>query len=49
MSCLLGPRAFKTLTDVYAYAAAAQALGAVTRPEQTATYGGELERLSAAE
>jgi len=38
-----------TLIEVGADAAAAQALGAVTRPDQTPTYGQELERLSAAE
>jgi hypothetical protein len=38
-----------TLTEVAAYSAAAQVLGAVTRPDQTPTYGVELERLSAAE
>ena len=38
-----------TLTEVGAYSAAAQVLGAVTRPDQTPTYGVELERLSAAE
>ena len=38
-----------TLTEVGAHAAAAQLLGAVTRPDQTPTYGQELERLSAAE
>jgi hypothetical protein len=38
-----------TLTEVGEYVAAAQALGAVTRPEQTPTYGSELDRLSAAE
>ena len=38
-----------TLTEVGAYAVAAQVLGAVTRPDQTPTYGRELERLSAAE
>jgi len=38
-----------TLTEIAEYAAAAQALGAVTRPEQTPTYGSELDRLSAAE
>jgi predicted ATPase len=38
-----------TLTDLGEYAAAAQALGAVTRPEQTPTYGVESERLSVAE
>ena len=37
-----------TLTEVGEYAAAAQALGAVTRPEQTPTYGRERDRLSAA-
>ena len=37
-----------TLTEVGEYAAAAQALGAVTRPEQTPTYGRERNRLSAA-
>ena len=38
-----------TLTEVAADSAAAQVLGAVTRPDQTPTYGLELERLSAAE
>lgn len=38
-----------TLTEVGADAAAARVLGAVTRPDQTPTYGVELERLSAAE
>jgi hypothetical protein len=38
-----------TLIEVGADAAAAQALGAVTRPDQTPTYGQERERLSAAE
>ncbi len=38
-----------TLTEVGAYVTAAQVLGAVTRPNQTPTYGEELERLSAAE
>ena len=38
-----------TLTEVGAYSAAAQVLGSVTRPDQTPTYGEELERLSAAE
>jgi len=38
-----------TLTEVAADSAAAQVLGAVTRPDQTPTYGVELERLSAAE
>ena len=38
-----------TLTEVGAYAAAAQALGAVTRPEQSPTYGRERERLAAAQ
>jgi predicted ATPase len=37
-----------TLTEVGEYAAAAQALGAVTRPEQTPTYGRERDRLSTA-
>jgi hypothetical protein len=37
-----------TLTKVGAYSAAAQILGSVTRPDQTPTYGEELERLSAA-
>ena len=38
-----------TLTEVGAHSAAAQVLGSVTRPDQTPTYGEELERLSAAE
>jgi hypothetical protein len=38
-----------TLTEVGADAGAAQLLGAVTRFDQTPTYGQELERLSAAE
>ena len=38
-----------TLTEVGADAGAAQLLGAVTRSDQTPTYGQELERLSAAE
>jgi predicted ATPase/DNA-binding SARP family transcriptional activator len=38
-----------TLTEVGEYAAAAQALGAVTRQEQTPTYGRERDRLSVAE
>ena len=38
-----------TLTELGEYVAAVQALGAVTRPEQTPTYGLERDRLSAAE
>ena len=38
-----------TLTEAGAYAVAAQVLGAVTRTDQTPTYGRELERLSADE
>ena len=38
-----------TLTELGEYVAAVQALGAVTRPEQTPTYGLERKRLSAAE
>ena len=38
-----------TLTDVGAHTAAARILGAVTRPDQTPTYGEESERLAAAE
>ena len=38
-----------TLTEVGADSAAAQVLGAVTRPDHTPSYGQELERLSAAE
>jgi predicted ATPase/DNA-binding SARP family transcriptional activator len=38
-----------TLTEVGEYAAAAETLGAVTRPEQAPTYGSEGDRLSAAE
>ena len=38
-----------TLTELGEYVAAVQALGAVTRPEQTPTYGLERARLSAAE
>ena len=38
-----------TLTEIGADCAAAQVLGTVTRPDHTATYGQELERLSAAE
>ena len=37
------------LTEVGAYFAAAQVLGAVARPDQTPSYGQELERLAAAE
>ncbi len=38
-----------TLTELGEYVVAVQALGAVTRPEQTPTYGRERDRLSAAE
>ncbi|WP_160112720.1 BTAD domain-containing putative transcriptional regulator [Mycobacterium sp. 3519A] len=38
-----------TLTELGEYVAAVQALGAVTRPEQTPTYGRERERLASAE
>ncbi len=38
-----------TLTELGEYTVAVQALGAVTRPEQTPTYGVERKRLSAAE
>src|SRR6185436_13423486 len=38
-----------TLTELGEYVAAVQALGAVTRPEQTPTYGLERKRLSEAE
>jgi hypothetical protein len=38
-----------TLTEAGAYSAAAQVLGSVTRPDQTPTYGEELERLSVTE
>jgi len=38
-----------TLTELGEYIVAVQALGAVTRPEQTPTYGLERKRLSAAE
>ena len=38
-----------TLTELGEYVAGVQALGAVTRPEQTPTYGLERDRLSAAE
>ena len=38
-----------TLTELREYVVAVQALGAVTRPEQTPTYGRERDRLSAAE
>ena len=38
-----------TLTELGEYVVAVQALGAVTRPEQTPTYGLERKRLSAAE
>jgi hypothetical protein len=38
-----------TLTELGEYVAAVQTLGAVTRPEQTPTYGLERKRLSAAE
>ena len=38
-----------TLTELGEYVVAVQALGAVTQPEQTPTYGRERDRLSAAE